>query len=659
MPARGLSNRPGTTYDGSRAQHDPDVGTASPVGKRIGAACVNPRIPYRRDIDGLRAVAVVPVILFHAGFRWPSGGFIGVDVFFVISGYLISGIIRSEMESGRFSVAGFYERRIRRILPALFTLLAVTTVAAWLWLFPNDFRDFGESVAATALFSSNVLFWSKVGYFATPADAQPLLHTWSLAVEEQFYIVFPILLLAVHRVAGRRIAVILGLLVAASFGASLWSVAAAPDAAFYLLPSRAWELLAGALLAWGAVPPTKNARLAEALAGVGLLLIVAAMFALTPGTPFPGATALLPCVGTALLLYAGAGHYTAVGRLLSTPPFVFIGLISYSLYLWHWPIFVFFKVYAGAEPDIVTTLALCGLTGVVAYLSWRHVERPGRIAKISRRRLFGATLAASVVFLGGGVAIDLSGGARDRFPAAVVALASYQRSTDYRVGQCFLSSGYADPELFAKEICLRKAADKRNFLLLGDSHAAHLWQALATGLMNANVMQATASGCKPVIDGRGAARCTKIIDYALREFVPSAHLDAVFLSARWLERDIPGVLATIAFVRPNVGEVFVLGPIVEYSWPLPELLAWAKYYDDDTYAARRRRTEQKEIDRTLRAAVEAAGARYVSTYETICPGDDCTTFAAPGIPMQFDYGHLTIPGAALVVQRWKAEHLLP
>ena len=334
---------------------------------------------YRADIDGLRAIAIVPVVLYHAGFPGLKGGFVGVDVFFVISGFLMASLILSEIDQGAFSLGHFYERRVRRIFPALFATIAASAVAAWLLFMPIEFQYFSRSAMAAALFGSNILFWQESGYFDAAAELKPLLHTWSLAVEEQFYIVFPLLMLVIARFRRQWTGWILCTLLLVSFGLSIWQVESAPVAAFYLLPSRFWELLLGAVLALGLVPRSNSPIVAQALVLVGIILIGVAVFAYDEDTSFPGLSALVPCLGAALVIH-GRAEDTPIGRALSWPPLVFIGLISYSLYLWHWPVIVFQRTDAIFAPETTgaVKVALVGASIGIAFLSWRFVERPFR-----------------------------------------------------------------------------------------------------------------------------------------------------------------------------------------------------------------------------------------------------------------------------------------
>lgn len=361
---------------------------------------------YRREIDGLRAVAVSSVILFHAGFKTVAGGYIGVDVFFVISGFLIASLILSERREGRFSLLGFYERRARRILPALFCVVLICIPFAYWWFIPRDLEKFFNSVLANSVFASNILFVEEKGYFDTVAELKPLLHTWSLAVEEQFYLFFPpLLMLLLWRFTQRWLIWSLAAFAIASLVYAQWTAIAKPDLAFFILPSRAWELLMGAILAvYMHEHKVIEVRrpLAEALSGLGLALILYAALVFDRNIPVPGAHILAPTLGAALII-AFARQGTFVGSLLGSKLFVGIGLISYSAYLWHWPLFAFARYRSPSEPTVAAFVLLVAATFALAYLSWRFVEQPFR-----NRRLF--TRAQIFKFAGAGTAAVLAVG---------------------------------------------------------------------------------------------------------------------------------------------------------------------------------------------------------------------------------------------------------
>jgi peptidoglycan/LPS O-acetylase OafA/YrhL len=332
---------------------------------------------YRPDIDGLRAVAVIGVVLFHAELGF-TGGYVGVDVFFVISGFLITKLILQEQAAGRFTLTGFWERRIRRIFPALAFAIGGTLVVGMVILFPSELIELAKSAMAQLILGSNFYFWRHSGYFDTPAEMQPLLHTWSLAVEEQFYLGFPFLLVACKRLSRRGVQYVLGAIFLTSFLLSVWGSYARPTATFYLLPPRAWELLTGALLATASAEVRVPRRIAESLSWIGLATILLTFWIYGTRTRFPGASALFPCMGTAMVIWSNTKERTTVGKLLSLRPIVFIGLISYSLYLWHWPILVYMRYRVAESPAISLRLAAILISFLLACLSWRYIETPFR-----------------------------------------------------------------------------------------------------------------------------------------------------------------------------------------------------------------------------------------------------------------------------------------
>ena len=367
---------------------------------------------YRAGIDGLRALAVVPVILFHAGFELFSGGFVGVDVFFVISGYLITTILIEDIENKRFSIVNFYERRARRILPALFFVMLVCIPFAWMWMLPDPLENFGQSIVATTLSANNVLLYLTSGYWDLASEFKPLLHTWSLGVEEQYYVVFPLLLLLTWRIGkGIALASIICLSVL-SFALSEWLSRENPEAAFFLIHTRAWELFAGSLAAF--VVQKQGVQKNNLLALVGLAAIIFSIFFYDDTTPFPSVYALVPVLGVVLLvLYAD--KETIAAKLLSAKGFVGIGLISYSAYLWHQPLFAFAKIYQQTEPSYQVNLILIGATFVLSYVSWRYIEKPFRNKSVVTLKVLIVTVViSSLGLLGFGYAAHKSHGFTDR-----------------------------------------------------------------------------------------------------------------------------------------------------------------------------------------------------------------------------------------------------
>ena len=442
---------------------------------------------YRPEIDGLRAVAVVPVILFHAGFGVFSGGYVGVDVFFVISGYLITTIIVTELAEGRFSIRRFYERRARRILPALFLVMLCCVPFAWMWMLPSQFKEFSQALVAVSFFVSNVLFWRQSGYFAPAAEENPLLHTWSLAVEEQFYIVFPLLMLAAWRFGRGRVFVLIAGLSLLSLLLAEWGWRNTPDANFYLIPTRAWELGVGALCAL--VLHRRRPGTNSALAGLGLGLIAMSVLVYDASTPFPSLYALAPVGGTALvILYGGAG--TLPARLLSGRLMVGIGLISYSAYLWHQPLFAFARLRSpGYPPDTVMALLALATLGL-AWLSWRYVEQPFRRRPRpllpTRRAVFATSGVATAIVVALGFAGHLSDGHdaywRANNPAGAQALdlleaAWQERNVRPDDGACRFIVDAMTTEITAR-LAACHARHGPATAVIGDSHARDLYNGM-------------------------------------------------------------------------------------------------------------------------------------------------------------------------------------
>ncbi len=609
-------------------------------------------LKYRPDIDGLRAIAVVLVVMYHLGVGFTKGGFIGVDIFFVISGYLISGIISSEIDAGHFSLLGFYERRVRRLFPALFGMLIFSSALAYLVLFPPELEYFGATLAAATIFLANILFYNGEGYFAGTHQAIPLLHTWSLAVEEQFYLLYP---LALAPLLGRNKGALcwFALVVAAalSFALCLFLVKHDRSAAFFLLPSRAWELLLGCLLALGAIPELRHERHRQWASIVGLLAILIAAGAINRGTAFPGWAAMAPCLGAVMIIHSGAKGDTLVYRLLSSRYAVFIGLISYSLYLWHWPLIVFYTAHFGFLSD--TERLLLGATSIaVAALSWRYVESPFRQRRRMPRRklLFSAAAMASASALLLAALFVATDGLSNRYPASVRQLAEFKYDPDpqMRHGTCFISRAFSQKPA-VDQTCLRLDANRRNILLVGDSHAAHYWAGLAAVFTDINFLQATASGCTPVLGGGGAPRCRSVVDAAYLEFIPNNKLDAGIIAGEWVADDVAGVLRTVEALLKHVGTVYVFGPIIAYSDMLPRLLTRSEWLHDPMLVTRGRQPNLSDLDQLFARAIGTSSARYVSIYRALCDsGDNCVTRDENGDPIQFDRAHLTRMGSIAV-----------
>lgn len=610
-------------------------------------------IGYRKDIDGLRAVAVVPVVLYHAGVSLLSGGFVGVDVFFVISGYLITSILADDIRRGEFSIMAFYERRARRIFPALFFMLLASIVVFAAILLPFDLRAFSRAVIATVSFTSNILFYLESGYFAAPSELKPLLHTWSLAVEEQFYIVFPILLYLLSKTGPRLRNAALIAIVGLSFAVNLWGVGPHPSATFYLLPARAWELLLGSLLALNVIPAPAGRGIREFAAALGLGLIAYSVLALSATDPFPGWNAAPPCIGAALIIWAGAGGESLGGRLLGLGPVVFIGKISYSLYLWHWPIIVFVKYstdrgLSPAETGLVVVASVAAAT-----LSWRYVEQPfrGKGSRFGRRWIFTASAVAGALLLTVGMGGYLTKGWPQRFPEAIPIIAKYadyKRVDLYRLGTCFRREDQP-PADYPLADCYGVPAP--DILIWGDSFGAHLYGGLAGSAAPAHlrVGQATSQACPPIL-GLSAYRhagCGAFNDHIF-ELVRQSPPKTVVLSARWElldRRDIPRLDSTFSALKGLGIDVIVVGQSPTFYAP-----AYALFIKNMHGAAPEAPVEgidHAELNRLVAEVAERGGAKFFAPEGLFCTGTRCR-IDRDGTLLFWDDGHLTAEGSAYV-----------
>jgi peptidoglycan/LPS O-acetylase OafA/YrhL len=501
---------------------------------------------HRLDIDGLRALAIVPVVLFHAGFGLFGGGFIGVDIFFVISGFLITGIIQKEIGDSRFSLREFYDRRLRRIFPALYTVLAVSAVAGLLILSPQDLEAFGKSLISSATFVANMYFMTDSDYFSADSRFKPLLHMWSLAVEEQFYLFFPLFLIVIKKLPFRRLLIWLSLL--GSFALSVYVLHFRDNAtAFYFAPVRAWELLVGSVVALGLVPRPKAAWANEALAWLGLAMILVPVFVYTDKTPFPGEYALPPCMGAALLILTGGGEQpTMVGRVLSLKPVVFVGLISYSLYLWHWPILSFWSSAFVVPLTVLDKCLAIAAAVLVAYASWRWIEAPFRRRSHSpdQKRLAvftasGGVLAAAVV---AGVLFVGFKGFPARIPPKALAVVAAAKAT---TGSMQPVLNEEKPNFRPPEQGAIVGTGTPDVILWGDSHAVALLPGLQAASGGRAIRVLTMRSCGPTVFGdyeKDEKPACRSYNNAVIKYLANAPEKTVVLSKYWMFGSETGAL---------------------------------------------------------------------------------------------------------------------
>ena len=637
-------------------------------------------LKYRPDIDGLRAVAILSVLAFHL---WPwrvSGGFVGVDVFFVISGYLISAIVFSEIAVGRFSLLAFYERRVRRIFPALFAMLIALSAVISFFLVPNELIDYAKSVVATTASSPNFYFWQHSGYFDAPMS-KPLLHTWSLAVEEQFYILFPIFLLIGRRLFAQWLKYGVVILLFASLAASVATLHYNATTAFYMPYTRAWELLVGTVLSLGFFPRLRLVWVRNGFALLGIGMISYSVLRYSPDTPFPGLAAVLPCVGSALIIGSGESGSTLVGKALSWRPMVFIGLISYSLYLWHWPVIILndlgmspnFGAFAPHGWAFVSLMQkinrpMVALVGfVLAVLSWRFVERPFRNShsrRIERGPLFALAVSVTVVLLLSSATAIYASGFPKRFPPRAVQVASFRPPPDSMIGQlgdCVITEGNRT-SVFHNADCLPWAPEKETYLLLGDSHAVALWDGLRTLLPNSNVVLAAAWGCSPSIHpeayrehlGEVSPLCIDLMQFIFQKYLTTHTIQGLFVQARWKSKDLDGVGEVVTWAKARAIVPVVFGPVAEYDAPLPRLLAYSIAWNKPNLAQQHRLAYSPVVDEQMQNLAENSWhVLYVSLYRAACQSGRCLEYAdeQDEIPLLKDGDHLSEAGSIFLVRR--------
>ncbi|MFT0859508.1 acyltransferase family protein [Ancylobacter sp. G4_0304] len=604
-------------------------------------------LSYRSHIDGLRAIAVLGVVLFHFGADWLPGGFIGVDVFFVISGFLISRSIFGDMADGSFSIVGFYERRIRRIAPAFLVVTAVTALAASLILLPHELLIFGRSMLWSVFAAGNIFFYQRLDYFGPGAQEMPLLHYWSLGVEEQFYLVLPALLLLCRRYRPGAVPAMIVALLLASLVASEAMLRHDPAAAYFLLPFRAFEMLIGSALALPGMRFPASAPLRAGAVLAGCVLILGGMVFITSAMPFPGLLALVPSLGAALVIWGGEKGASLPSRLLSIPPMLFFGRISYSLYLVHWPIV---SLVSERFDDLDPTWFLIG--GVLAstllgYLSYRFVEQPVRLnrALFTRARLAGGTAAATALLAVFAQVTVSTRGLPMRYEGEVLRLAkfaTYKSDHIFRSGSCFIVFSRRDTDL--KPECL--PTQRPNIILWGNSHIAQFVNAIDDVAKQHGYAlgQVTGAACTPFAGGQGGGSpfCASMNQLAL-DWLMKNRPDIVVIGA--VSAIFPEFDRGVAELAKAGIRVVVVGPVPLFRRTVPKILARRiARGDTDIMAGRDLKPEVAQEDAALKAHFAGnPDVTYLSVLDTGCHGTDCP-LSANGEPLQFDASHFTQAG---------------
>jgi peptidoglycan/LPS O-acetylase OafA/YrhL len=603
---------------------------------------------YRSDIDGLRAIAVMLVINFHAFPEAMPGGFIGVDIFFVISGFLITSIIARELGAKHFSLVTFYNRRIRRIFPALIVVLGAVLVLGWLWLLPAPYAALSSDVAASAAFAANIALMFQSGYFDVEAAKKPLLHLWSLGIEEQFYLAWPLILMlaARLRLSLLWVAVAIGV---ASFVANVALIGSNPIATFYLPFTRAWELAVGAVLACTWSRLDQGIAASNLRAGVGAVLIGAAVALLNVHRAFPGWWALLPVAGSALLLSAPAAWGNRV--VLGWRPAVWIGLISYPLYLWHWPLLVLFAaIKFGVLSDFESEMILL-LSTLLAWGTYWFIERPFRFGKPLPLKAASLATAMALVAIAGIVVVQGNGFAF-RLPPEIRAMANVgEQTAQWRIHDCLLD--LLQETKFA-DSCVE--GHRRPLLLVwGDSTAGALMPGLRRAQQSHDfgIAQLTASSCVPIIntDIAGAPNCRANNDRVLAQ-VAQIKPDIVLLHGTW-EKYLDRAAETVAALKETGARVVVLGPVPFWKYGLPNEVMRYWMLHHKLIPARSDEVEaDRAIDEQMRAALVPKGAEFISARDVLCNADGCLARLGDKASdlTASDQAHLTEEASAFLVQ---------
>jgi len=619
------------------------------------------RSKYRPDIDGLRAVAILSVLGFHASPSRLPGGLIGVDVFFVISGFLISTIILENLKRDSFSFVTFYGRRIRRIFPALLAVLVACFAVGWVVLLSDAYGQLGKQIAGAAGFTSNFILWKESGYFGAAAATMPLLHLWSLGIEEQFYLAWPPILWLAWRYRLNPLVVILAI-GAISFALNIGIVQRDTVAAFYAPYTRAWELLAGALLAYITIekpmPLAGFKPLRNAQSALGIALIAAGMLAITQDRTYPGWWALLPTVGAVLTISAGADAWLN-RKVLSHRALVWIGLISYPIYLWHWPLLSFARIVENDTPSRGLRAAAIACSIVLAWLTYRLIETPLRFGTHGYAKV--ATLLISMTTVGAlGLLCYMQGGFNFRFPKVVQDLTafSYRFQEPYQDRSCFLQP---DQDVSAFAACPSSPTQlgRRSIFLWGDSYAAHLYPGYkAVFGPDFNIIQRSASSCAPIL-GYLSANCRAINDHIL-DLIAAEKPYKVVLAASWNSYDWRNKLApTIARIRKiGVRHIDLIGPVPQWTDKLPTLL-YNSFRADPVHRVPTRMTSGLntnifELDPLMRQFADEMGINYISVMAILCDRDGCLTRLGDTSDslLQWDSGHLTTQGSRYLVSRF-------
>lgn len=628
-----------------------------------------PKSEYRAEIDGLRAIAVLSVILFHAGFKLFSGGFVGVDVFFVISGYLITSMILTEKQEGTFSILHFYERRARRILPSLFFMMLICLPIAWFALLPDQLIDFSKSLVAVPIFVSNLFFWKNTGYFSANTAEIPFIHTWSLGIEEQYYLLFPLFIIIFWKIGQNKLFILIATVLLFSLLISEHLVQNRPSTAFFFIFSRAWELLIGSVIAFIAFKKIilhehMSLRFNQFMSSLGLLMVLFSIFLFSKNTPFPGLYALVPVIGTALII-GFSSPQTFVYQCLAHQYVVQVGLISYSAYLWHQPLFSFVRIcFLGQAPKYMFIL-FSGITLLLAFLTWKFIEQPFRNKKnFSRRQIVLFSTLWTLFFVCVGVVGTYKKGFPERLSIHQQTLFAYSNDNNTfnaNLG-CFL-----DPEQNETQFgsCTFKSTGTKNILLWGDSQAAHLISGLQFMGQYRQLTQLTASACLPIIDINFPFRphCRSINTYVM-ERIKKNPPDKVILAGRWEPRDnnwgarhrwyqLKNTIEKLHKI--GIKDIIIIGPAPIWDGYLPHIMARFDVPFDQLPKRLKSHVIEDSflLDQEMQIFAQQWQVNYVSLLSMLCNQKGCLSRLGktPEQLMYFDDSHFTQSGSKYVASK--------
>lgn len=638
---------------------------------------------YRPDIDGLRAVAILSIVLFHAFPSRLSGGFVGVDIFFVISGFLISGIIYKELRNDNFNLARFYAHRIKRIFPALIIVLSTTYIAGWFLLLPAEFKQLGKHITGGAGFIQNIILWQESGYFDGASELKPLLHLWSLAVEEQFYLLYPLIILMAWRF-GIKIIYAIALAGLISFGLNIYHIDKNSVETFYFAQTRLWELLFGSALAYfqqfkfgktnkfsclsypinnivqHALPKYREKiDRNEIISMAGAIFIIISVIATNKSMAFPGWWALAPTSGATLIILAGPEAWLN-RNILANRLMIFFGLISYPLYLWHWPLLSFSQIMASTTPSRTMRITIIILSIALASITYQFIEKPIRFGKKTPVKTI--ILATSMLIVGSiGFYTYIQNGFITRYPEYIQAIIkpAFRTETEFRPHRCFLYD--SDPISSFSKCDDNISPRKKTIFIWGDSHAAHLFEGYHHEFgQKYNIVQRTSAGCPPIMDKNlnTTSHCKSVNNYVF-DFILKTKPDRVVLSALWVQHDWKEIDATVEKLKASgIKNIDLIGPDPWWMGGLQRQLYISYTTSKDHTIPTRMATGLNDVPPQINPLMKAYAAEhninYISPYNIMCNSKGCITRIGNGIDglVSLDSGHLTPQASVYLVSKF-------